>query len=651
MEMASFAAMGLMELLIVTLFGGAAGLPAGDRDATLLNCPPKETLLYAEWSERTAGKIGAAGVDGLMADPEIVALLTQIEKSVLKTINDNVGGNNPEEAVMASELPKLIMTLIKRPGCLYVYGGDPVVSGQTEPSNDRELEMVAAIAGHFRAAIIINAGDQADAMEKSIVKMLDLIPNVEVEKLDRFFYQVLPIPKFYLHRQEDYIIAAFGEGTLDTAIKGLKGTSNGLKDSERFQAGMKSVAFERTASVSWLDVKQGIDKAKTIIGEQQSQMVDTVARMIGVHAIDSLSASTGIVDGNVRQKTMIATDGKTDGVLSLVGGRGIKQTDLTHIPVDSDFMLALSLDAPKVLQSLRQLVGVADANSLENLDQAIEEIEGALNISVQDDLFKGFGQVWTIYDSPSSGGLFFSMPVLTWEVTDKAKAQKVFDAAMKVFEAQLPGINERYSRRRGVVMEKKAFMDHMIYFVNTIGDDDFPMAPAFCLSDSHLLIGLHPQSIKSHLRMAWDRKNAKHSHAHVDKRITSFDNGDVIMVSTMNTKRLVELLYTFVPYFGQMIMSEIQREVDDLTVFSLPSAHAIMPYVSETWFVMTRNENGIATSSQSGIPFAGSAGGATLPMSLMFFTLGYSEVREMNAAPAQAIEAAPAFNAVPGFAQ
>lgn len=627
-------------MMFVLLFGGAAGLPPGERDAALLNCPPKETLLYAEWAERTDGKMGAAGVDGLIADPEVVSFLKTLEETILKGINDNIGDEGPEAKTLGNEIPKLIKILLKRPGCLYIYGDDLVVDTEEKPVGDPEFVRAMTIIGHFRATIIVNAGDEADAMEKSLVKMLSLIPNIDIDKLDRFEFPVPPFAKVFLHREGERIIVTFGEGTLDMALKGLSGTSNGLKDSERFQASMKRVAFDRTASTSWLDISGSLKKAVELAGPQGA-MIQTVAQMISADAIDSLASSTGVVNGNIQTKSVLNTNGKVDGLLALAAGRGIKPKDLEHIPGDSDFTLAISFDAGKVLQELRKIVGVADADSLENLNQGIKEIEQALELSVEDDLLKAFGHVWTAYDSPSSGGVLFSMPVLTWEVTDKEKAQKVYAAAMQLLEAQLPGINERYSRRRGVIMTKRAFMDHTFHFINTIGDDDVVVAPTFCLTDTHLLIGLHPQSLKSHIRHEYDRKNAEHWHPRDYRAITGFDKGDVIMVGTLDTRRFTRLIYSILPYIGQSILSDVPGEFGDITVFELPSANAILPYVSESWTVMTRTENGLESKSQSGLPFASSASPMMSLPTMLFMSIGARVGAAGEVAPAPAVQAVP----------
>ena len=79
---------GPLELLILMMMsgglfsgGGLLGLPPGERDAAFLRCPPSDAVLYVEWTERSAGKPGAPGIDGLAADPEIRLFLQNAERA------------------------------------------------------------------------------------------------------------------------------------------------------------------------------------------------------------------------------------------------------------------------------------------------------------------------------------------------------------------------------------------------------------------------------------------------------------------------------------------------------------------------------------------------------------------------------------------
>ena len=81
---------GVSELLILLLglggpFNQLLGFPPGERDPSLVHAAPADSLLYIEWSARGQGKAGAAGIDGLVADPEVVVFFDRF-KSAIETM-------------------------------------------------------------------------------------------------------------------------------------------------------------------------------------------------------------------------------------------------------------------------------------------------------------------------------------------------------------------------------------------------------------------------------------------------------------------------------------------------------------------------------------------------------------------------------------
>src|SRR5579885_3448093 len=68
----------LLEFLISLLSIGLPGLPPGDRDANLWHAIPPDAVVAYEWSAQGRGAVGATGIDGFAADPEVRALWSAI---------------------------------------------------------------------------------------------------------------------------------------------------------------------------------------------------------------------------------------------------------------------------------------------------------------------------------------------------------------------------------------------------------------------------------------------------------------------------------------------------------------------------------------------------------------------------------------------
>jgi hypothetical protein len=620
---------GMAEIGIVVLMlgsslsgGGLMGLPPAERDAAFLKTAPADSLLYAEWAERSTGKSGAPGIDGLMADPEIRAFYQAVDKAILTMIERETAEGSPEEQILGKAVPPLVKSLLMRPGCVYVRFDQQAAVKAIEDLQP----VIGAAAGllGLQGALIINGGDDADAIAKHIIELQQLLPPQMRSKdlKNQVFPLPLPGAKLTLHRHENYFVLAFGEGVVEKAVAGLSGKSTGgLASNPRFAAATKLVAMERTGEVSWLDVKGIVKTATEALGGPNGQMVSGIAKMIGADAIDSIVSATGIVDGQIRSKSFMTTSGKTEGILALVAGRAIKPSDLALVPADSDLVVAFSLNTEKVYDTIRTIVQRSDPSgeAAKLFDGTVLQLEKELELNLKDDVFASFGDVWTLHDSPSAGGLFVTSLVASLEVKDAEKANATFTQLMKILKQAVPGDYGNANRRRGVYLEEAKFMGKTIYYVNTVGDD-VPFAPAFCVTDKQLLAAPHPQALKAHLRFLQAKQPG------FDTRIAKVipkPDGDLLSVSFIESKTAVRYLYALVPYLGQLAMSELQRENIEIDIFSVPSARAILPYTDNAFSMTVRTKDGIYSESQSILPIPGASTMLMqLPSVLPFLILG-----------------------------
>ena len=143
--------------------------------------------------------------------------------------------------------------------------------------------------------------------------------------------------------EADRVLIGFGEGTVTKILACLKGDAPGLDQSPRFQAAWKRVAPTRVATVGWFDLKGAIETATRAAGPA-GVLFQPMLRGFGADALESLVTGTGVENGNVVQRTFLATGGRTDGLLLLAGGPTIRSEQLKHIPADCDLVAAGSLN-------------------------------------------------------------------------------------------------------------------------------------------------------------------------------------------------------------------------------------------------------------------------------------------------------------------
>ena len=586
--------------------GGVLGLPPGERDMHYVQAAPANVFLYSEWTARGEGKPDAPGVDGFAADLEVRLFAESVLQAFRTTIAYEAHG---DEETFVTSIPEMYLSILNGSGCVYAEFDAKKVAAMAEnpPEVPPGMPMALMMAPNYRATIILDPGEkQADAFAKNIEALLSKIPGLlQKPGLDRqTFPKLIPGADLTLHRHENYFIVGWGEGTVDRAVAALEGKTDdeakSIADNPKFQAAMKQVGMDRIASVGWLDLG-GLLKQHVEHSGQSGMVYMQMAKILGLDTLGAYAQCVGVVDGRITQKGRLITGGQTARLLAVLGGRSLTADDFAHIPADADFYQAWSVDWPKVLAELRTVVGDADPVSLEVFNATLAQLESELELSFEEDIFPAIGPVWSIHNSPANGGLLFTSPVLTVDIQDEAKAKKVFERLMEVLQLAVPGETRSGRWSRGVYLTKYEFLGRDVHFVNTVGDD-VPFAPAFCMTDTHIVASLSPQAIKAYLR--GEKAESPSLADAIGKRLANH-NGDVLSLGYANAEGAAKAFLSFAPYFSQLIFSEIQREGMPIDTFAWPSARAFLPYIQDAKSYVVRTEDGLLTHSESALPIPG----------------------------------------------
>ncbi len=633
------AGMGFAEILLIVLTGGGLGpmlgLPAGPRDEALIRCPPANTMVYSEWAQRGAGRLDGPGLEGLIADHEMQEFLEKLETAIIDTVAQETQNAPPEVQAAAETAPRLIREFLNQPGCFYLsYQEDNVLTGDSPPA------IMMSLLHGVRFALIIDGGKRADAIEKDLLTLTQLLPEqARKESLDRLALP-LPLPgvPVLVHRHKQHFILSLGDGVLDGVIAGLDGDSHGFGENERFQAGMKKVQFEKTGSFSWADVAQFRTLAQTAL-EPVGVDVQGMAAMVGLDSLDYIVSATGLEKGQITNRQFIATDGKLNGILKLAAGRAITKEDFNYVPADADFLFALSFNAEEILEEVRKIVGTAGEGPARAVEDALREFQDETGLSVENDIIPSIGDVWTIHNSPESGGILFSGLILSVEVRDHKQALVTYHEVMRLIEENTPGIRVEGRRSRGVELKSQAFMGRTIHYFHTVGEDDFPLAPAFCLTKERLYIALHPQSIKAQLRFTKGKFQRFASRLEGPLKLPE---GDLLCLTYWDAQATAKLLYAIVPYVSQVILTEVQQNTQvELDIFDIPSARGLLPYIGPHSSMVERRKDGIYSTTISGLPVPmGSGMGTLFPVLMGIGRFGKAQVHFENVAEPIAVPAA-----------
>ncbi|MEP3479556.1 MAG: hypothetical protein ABJZ55_09940 [Fuerstiella sp.] len=571
---------GVIELLlIISSFGGpfsqVLGLPPGDRDPNLSFAAVENSVVYVEWAARGAGSADAPGIDGMAADPEVQQFFTRLQAAIEKMIMQEMGDET------ARLLPEFVLSLSGRPGCVFL-GLDTT----SEPAAD--VPPPLAVLNAVRGAVVVNGGDDTDAIVEKMKVILKAGTGIDFQQLD---HTALPIPAplpVTLHRHGNYIILGIGSDVVDQVVGRLSTQSGGLANHAGYQEAWGKLGLERTGLITFLDIKNGASAIAEPLGV--APVVQMGLQMAGLTGVKWTMNVTGVVDGQCVSRGMVSGVDGDAGLMALVAGRGIRSDDFAMVPADSDLVFAVSADVPKVIAEVKTFLSGVNPRAVEDVEQGLSEAGEFLGMDILKEVVPSFGQVVTVSNSPGDGGWIANSMVLTIEVKDEAGATKVMKQIADLIDREANHGDASSRRRRGVVLERRQLMGTDIFMINTIGNDDIPIAPTWCLTDSHVLVALHPQAIKSRLRRTQDSSWQSYGES-----MAAAPAGETIVFSAMKMKSVLPQIYGFVPWVGQILFSEMQSEGFDMNLFDFPSAQAILPYMSDAKSFVVRTPNGVQT--------------------------------------------------------
>ncbi len=242
-----------------------------------------------------------------------------------------------------------------------------------------------------------------------------------------------------------------------------------------------------------------------------------------------------------------------------------------------------------------------------------QQFSDYLGLDIERDIFDSLDHVITLSNSPGDGGWIATSPVLTIGIKDARGAAKTLAKITETCRREFQNPDREGFRRRGITLERREFMGTEIFMVNTIGEDDVPVAPAWCLTKTHVMIALHPQALKSRLR-----RLAGSDWKSFATQFGSGPDGETVAYSAVNIRSILPQIYGFMPWVGQIIFSQGQSDGFEMDLFDFPSAAALLPYMTNSRSHFVRTADGLRKHAE-GPPILGSVPSLVPSMAPMFF--------------------------------
>ena len=586
------------------------GMPPGERNDHLVDCAPANALVYVEWAQRSEGTPGAGGPDGFVADPEIRTFVAKVADMLGAGIATGIGGKAKETVDAARAIPERALDLLGQPGCFYLS------------IDDNAAEAPKPTLMRIDAALIVDGGPMADALEKSLRFLL----SYSGWKVDRSPYALSSAAAFPIsvHRHDRYFITTFGAGAhAEPIAKALAGEARGLSASERYLSAMRRARVERVGVLAWIDVREILRRARSegpAIGEPTNQFVTA----FDLDDIDAIAVNLGVENERMTSRAFVKCTGAKDGFPDRFFGRALKADDFAHVPADAELLVAISVPNRRLLAETRRIVAEFDPSNVDALNAALTKFSRETALSIEEDLLPSLGDVVMIHAAPSIGGHFGSASVISIELGDPDKVERILENL--VLTAVALTVTGDTGRAVATAADAKAadaaelvdtdddvtstvdpssgpiyradFFGHRVVSINAT-EFGLPVTPTYCVTDHHLLVALHPQTIKAQLRVM--EKQGPSFAARLES-IRGFTSGKTLALEFASPEAVLRIAHTFVPYLASY-GGYIARAGGGYSIRAIdfPSMQATLPYVTDGFSTMTLEPDGILVESTTNV--------------------------------------------------
>ncbi len=588
MATTSFAFLGLFPIIGLFFGGGSIPLsiPPLPEDAVMSRVAPPECLAYMSWAGMAAPiKQSPNQTEQLLAEGEVQSLLTAIDKAILSGINAGASHGAGDARIVADLYPWAKL-LLMRPAALFVSKVVPGAQGvEVQGGAVFNLETKAADA----AAVIT----RYEAMLPP-----DAVQKVDLAGVACHRIKLGNAPAITWGLQKRYLVVGIGEGSLEGIVDRVR------KQPPEWLAKLrKQMPVERLATLTYINVKQIVAQFAPMGGPKVKLVLDA----LGLSNVTSLTSLTGLNDKGCVSRTLVGIDGPATGILTLADAKPLTADDLAPIPADATLAFAGRIDMNAATELALKQIEMADPRAKQEALRNLGQMETELGFKLQDDLLKPLGDVACAYNSPGEGGFLVTGFTAVMQVKDRARLAATLDKLVARFQKEadradeppkLSGLDAPAPMpRRTPQIRKFTFAGHDVLYFDS-ESHDFPMAPAWCLTEKALIVSTFPQHIKSYLA----RGIGYRSLATVPDVAGALHDGHPVSLSYCDTRKVAETVYPLACFAGRMMGAELSRQGIAFDASAVPSASAILPHLRPSIGIVRRTASGIEVVNHGTLP-------------------------------------------------
>lgn len=588
---------GPAELMVLLMFLGGFGLPLGvppePENPAMAHVAPEKCVMYASWAAMaTPDPMSGNQTEQLLAEPEVKQFARSLEKT-LREASRRLGdeSNDPQAKQFARLAPSLGKALLTRSTAIFAT--------KLAVKDERP---------DIEGGLLLEAGDDAKAIAGALVQLLSS-PSASPEeimigkaKFHRFAAQEEGLGALTIGTAGPYVLLGIGKGAVEGMVERLqaKKTPAWLTDIQ------KRNDIERRASISMVDAKAVVDAFLPLAGPEGEGIADS----LGLHQLGQIETVTGLDKEGMVSRTFMKIEGEPKGLLTLLGGEGIKPEQVDFLPRDAILASAFSLNTQQVYNVITNVIAENAPGGEENVETATRMFEDTFGMRLKEDLLASLGETWTLSLSPVDGWLGF---VATGEVRDRDQLVELLD--------RVKGMLADNANPDAPRIESSKFGNHEIQSLVIRG---VPFRVSWCVAESRLIAGLQLQTVKSALDIR-DKETGLFSQPEFAAAFKG--EGKTISIAYQDSAKVFESSYGILTLMLPMLAEEGNRPrfrgpnpIPQPPLFdfsSLPSARSIHRHLGPSISVTRRTKSGLETEVRQTFPTPNVGASAPVAVALL----------------------------------
>lgn len=596
---------GMLEFVLIALFATCAvlplpiGVPPLPENPTLVRAAAQDSFMFVEW-------FGVADPDANSNNlTERMAAEPELRRSVL-AIRSAIHEMAEHDFTVVFEAVELCLT---RPGCLFVAD---ITRGGRRP--DPTL------------GIVVDVGESGAKIAAGLQALADLTGDSAhaPEQIDGAEFRILADEMLWAI-SDGYLVVARGTETAAATLQRIRTpNADGLGSNPRYRRAQSRVAVARPTFRSFVDLAT----LQTAFEPMFDSDFELASRVLGFDKIDAFASESGLESKGFVQRSLLSTT-SVPPMFEILQNGELGPSDFTLVPEGAMFAGGVALSAPELMRSIFELIDSVEPGTSEQIRGSwFARASEFVGFDIESELFAHLGDHAILWSEPDQGGaLAYGGLTLAIPLEDATKFRESLTRAMGALRrlntprgSRMP---HRYSVTRFEQIDDHA---HPIWFANPIGGDTIT-TPAWCATDSHLLVSVFPQNIVEVL----ERPSDGPSIARDPEFAARIASDGVLVGGYFDTKRVFDLLYPVLQVAAAAGLSQLQQEGFPLDMRTFPRRRTLEPYLRREFFRADVTREGLFAEKRGTLPAADPLFALTVP----FVGMRFATVQAMQAVQAQ----------------